>query len=250
VSNSPQSISVTYTMADQGVASIRVTPGFAVLRPGNTQALVVTARDAGGGTVPAFGVTYTSRSSGVATVNPLTGIVTAVAGGTAVIVATFSPAIADSLLVAVAANGVAVVSAIGDGRYFDVVGPGDPVVMRVSVDLRGVNPEELGSYNAQLDWTVARLTYTDTAQVADATGFGGSFSVNETAVGTGQLRFGAANANGHAGPTVSLVDVRFVAAPGAGAANPVLSLTDLTAAQTFTNLLPAALIVTGVVRVQ
>jgi hypothetical protein len=244
VGNSPQNISVTYNLA-QGVASIRVTPGFAVLRPGNTQLLVVTARDAAGGTLPATGVTFASRSTGVATVNPLTGTITAVGGGTAVIVATFSASIADSLVVAVAANGVAVVSAISNSRYFDVVSPGDTARITVTTHLAAVAPEELGSYNAQLDWSSARLTFASGAEVAG--GFTGTVP-NTNNVGTGQLRFGAADPNGHPGPNVALYLVKLVAA-SSGAGNVTLTLTDLSAAQTFVDLLPAALVVTGVVRV-
>jgi len=97
------------------LASIAITPGFVAARPGDNVTLTVTGRNATGGTTPTGALTFTSRTTGVATVNS-SGQVTAVAAGTAVIVAqaTANPAIADSILVAVAGNGTA--RASGDGQ--------------------------------------------------------------------------------------------------------------------------------------
>jgi len=50
-------------------------------------------------------------------------------------------------------------------------------------------------------------------------------------------------------PTVALLDIKLVAT-SAGSSPLTLTLTDLSAAETFIDLLPAALIVSGVVRVQ
>ncbi|OGT99732.1 MAG: hypothetical protein A2085_05795 [Gemmatimonadetes bacterium GWC2_71_10] len=247
VGNSPQNLTVTLNMTAQQLASIAITPGFVAARPGDNVALTVTGKNASGGTAPTGALTFTSRATGVATVNS-SGQVTAVAAGTAVIVAqaTANTAIADSIVVAVAGNGTATVSAVSNSRAFDLLRVGDTVRVRVAVDLRGVSPEKLGSYNAQLDWSAARLTFVSAETVTG--GFGGTI-INTTATGTGQLRFGAADPAGHAGPTVALLDIKLVAT-SAGSSPLTLTLTDLSAAETFIDLLPAALIVSGVVRVQ
>ncbi len=246
VANSPQNLTVSYQISVALIASVRLTPGFSVMRPTETQTLQVVARDAGGTQVPATGATFTSRSTGVATVNPTTGVVTAVGPGTAVLVGAVGT-IADSVVVAVAATGVAVASAVGDARAFDEARVGDTVRVLVAVNLRGVAPERLGSYNAQLDWTPATLRYVRTDVVAG--GFAAP-TVNSGNATSGQLRFGAADANGHAGPDVGLVTVIFVA-NAAGSTALTLTLTDLSTALTFVQLLPNnALVHSGRVRVQ
>jgi len=245
VANSPQNLSVTFQITAALIASVRLTPGFSVMRPTETQTVQLVARDAGGTQVPATGAAFTSRSTGVATVNPATGVVTAVGPGTAVLVGAVGT-IADSVVVAVAATGVAVASAVGDARAFDEARVNDTVRVLVAVNLRGVAPERLGSYNAQLDWTPAALRYVRTDVVAG--GFAAP-TVNSGGATSGQLRFGAADPNGHAGPDVGLVTVIFVA-NAAGSTSLTLTLTDLSASGTFANLLPSALVHSGRVRVQ
>jgi len=245
-SNSPQNASVTLTVVAALPASIAVTPGFGVIQPGGTLPLAVSAKDANGNPTSAGTVTFTSRNSGVATVNPSTGVVTGVAGGSAVIVATSAAGPADSMAVAVGASGSAVVSAIAGTRAFDSVGVGDTVRVLVQVDLSGVAPEKLGSYNDSLGWDPAVLTYVSNAVV------GGGFAaptVNTSLVGSGILRFGAADANGAAGPVVGLIQITFVA-QGAGSTAVAQTLSDLSAAGTFTQMLPQALVVGSQVRVQ
>jgi len=244
-SNSPQTATVTLTVVAALPASIAVTPGFGVIQPAGTLPLAVSAKDANGNPTPAGTVTYTSRNPGVATVNA-SGVVTGVAGGSAVIVATAAAGPADSMAVAVAASGSAVVSAIAGTRAFDSVGVGDTVRVLVQVDLSGVAPEKLGSYNDSLGWDPAVLTYVSNAAV------GGGFvapTVNTSLAGSGILRFGAADANGAAGPVVGLIQVTFVA-QGAGSTALAQTLSDLSAAGTFTQMLPQALVVGSQVRVQ
>jgi len=243
-SNSPQTVSVTFTVAAGGAAKLTLGPGYAVLAPAGTQALTLTATDAQNNPVSTAGATFTSRSPAVATVSGA-GLVTAVAGGSAVIVATLG-AVADSMTVAVAAAASVVVSAIGDGRAADVRQVGDTVRVLVSADLRGLSAQTLGSYNAQLAWSPTVLRYVRTDAVP------GGFvapTLNETATASGQLRFDAADANGAAGPSVGLVQVVFVAS-AAGSSPLTFSVSELWAAGSFANLLPAAVVYGGAVRVQ
>jgi hypothetical protein len=221
------------------IASIVMQPGFAVLRPGDTATLSVSAKDASGNSVAATGVGFTSRGTGIATVGSSTGLVTGVSSGTAVIVASAGTA-SDSALVAVPATGSAVVSATAAGRMFASAKVGDTVIATVAVSLRAISTELLGSYNAQLVWNAATLHYVSSAAV---TGGFAAPTVNETLTSTGQLRFGAADPNGSAG-SVALIAVKFVGA-AAGSSPLTLTLTDLSAAKTFTSLLPAALVVSG-----
>ena len=75
-----------------------------------------------------------------------------------------------------------------DGRAFRSALVNDTVRVLVAVDLSGVSPEKLGSYNAQLNWTTTALRYVRSENVA------GGFvapTLNETQTGSGQLRFGA-----------------------------------------------------------
>lgn len=245
VGNSPQNLTVTFQLTAALIASVRLSPGFSVMRPAQTQTLQLVARDGAGNQVPATGATFTSRTTRVATVNASSGAVSAADTGTTVIVGAIGP-VSDSVVVAVAGNGVAVASAIGDARAFDEARVGDTVRVLVAVNLSGVAPERLGSYNAQLDWTPATLRYVRTDVVAG--GFAAP-TVNSGNATSGQLRFGAADANGHAGPSVGLVTVIFVA-NAAGSTSLTLTLTDLSAAVTFANLLPSALVHSGRVRVQ
>jgi hypothetical protein len=180
----------------------------------------------------------------VATVSA-SGVVTAVAGGTSVIVATLG-GVSDSLVIAVAANGSAVASAIADGRAFRSANVNDTVKVLVAVDLSGVSPEKLGSYNMQLNWSTAVLRYVRAETVA------GGFvapTLNETQTASGQLRFGAADAVGHAGPAVGLVRVVYVA-NAAGSTPLTFAVSELSASGTFLNLLPAAIGTSSTVRVQ
>jgi hypothetical protein len=109
-----------------------------------------------------------------------------------------------------------------------------------------VAPEELGSYNATQNWTAGTLRYVRYETLAG--GFAAP-TVNENDAATGQLRFGAADANGAAGPAVALIEIVFVA-DAQGSSPLTLSLSDLSAAfSPFTNLLPAALIYSGAVSI-
>jgi len=243
-SNSPQNVSVSFTIvAASSLASITGTPGYAVMKAGDQLTYAVSGKDGSGNTVTPAGVSYASRSPAVASVNAATGVVTAVSSGTAVIVAqapTATGTTADSTLIVVAANGSPVVAAIGDGRGFDAAAVGGPVTVLVLVDLRAVAGDTLGSYNAQLDWSTAALTYVSSAAVAG--GFAAP-TVNETNVTSGHLRFGSADPNGSGG-AFALIKVNFTAA-AAGNSPLTLSLTDLSTAKTFVQLLPVAAIVSG-----
>jgi len=241
--NSPQNVAVTFTIAPPPLVTLTGTPGYRVMQPGDTVTFAVTGKDGSGNPATPFGLSYTSRTPGVATVNPATGLITAVSGGTAVIVAqapTASGTTADSTLVAIAAGGSAVVAAIGDGRAFDVAAVGNTLKVRVLVDLRGVPGDTLGSYNAQLNWNAATLTYVSSAVVAG--GFAAP-TLNETQTASGQLRFGSADPNGSGG-AFALIEVTFTAA-AAGSSPLTLALTDLSTAKTFIQLLPAAVVVSG-----
>jgi uncharacterized protein YjdB len=247
VANSPQSVTVTYALAVPPVSAITLTPGFAVLRAGDTTRLAVSGVDGLGNPVPSVtGATFTSRNTAVATV-AANGLITGVAPGSVVIVGTITPTIQDSMLVIVAGTGSAVAYALAADREFATARVNDTVRVRVSVDLRAVAPEKLGSYNDSLLWDPAVLRYVRSGPVAG--GFAAP-TINELSAPSGLLRFGSADPNGAAGPTVALIDVVFVAqASGAGALS--LRVSDLSAAlQPFTNLLPAAVIHAGVVRVQ
>ena len=241
--NSPQSITVTFNIAPPALATLTGTPGYSVLLQGNTFTYAVTGKDGSNNPVTPFGLSYTSRSPAVATVNAATGLITAVSSGTAVIVAqapTATGTTADSTLVVIPAAGSAVVAAVGDARAFDVAKVGDTLTVRIVVDLRGVTGDTLGSYNAQLDWSTARLTYVSSAAVAG--GFAAP-TINETNTGAGHLRFGSADPVGSAG-AFALIEVKFVGA-ATGNSPLTLSLTDLSTAKTFVQLLPTAVILSG-----
>ena len=244
--NSPRNVTVSFTVVPALPVSIALTPGFGVVRPGLTLPLAVSAKDVNGNPTPAGTVAYVSRSTGVATVNAATGVITGVAGGTATIVATSAVGPRDSITVAVAANGSAVLAAIADTRYFDVRLVGDTVRVLVEVNLAGVAPEKLGSYNDSLGWDPAVLRY-----VSDATVAGGFVAptVNNTGAASGVLRFGAADAAGNAGPAVGLIRITFVA-QAAGTTTLAQTPSDLSAAGSFLQMLPQALVVGSQVKVQ
>lgn len=228
---SPQTVSVTLTVTPGAAAVLVVTPGFGVVRPTQTQALTLVARDAFNNVVPTGSATYVSRTPVAATVSA-GGVVTGVASGAAVIVATLG-GVSDSTVIAVAGNNATVVSAIADGRAFRTAAVGDTVRVLVAAELSGISPEKLGSYNAQLNWGTTALRYVRSETVA------GGFTapvLNETLTSSGQLRFGAADANGAAGPSVGLVRVVFVA-NASGATGLTLAVTELSASGTLVNLL-------------
>lgn len=245
VGNSPQVVSVTFTVAPPPISGIVAGPGFAVLRPGEQVTVAVEGRNATGQSVPVSGVSFVSRAPGVATVNSTTGLVSGVAGGSAVIVAS-AAGFSDSVLVVVAANGTSVVSAVADGRNFDRARVGDTVRVLVAVDLRAVAPESLGSYTVRLNWAPAQIRYIRTEAISGAA-LQNPF-VNSTGVTSGQLVFGAADPVGKGG-AFALLRVIYVA-EASGSTALTLNLDDLTAARTFTDLLPGAVMVSGVVRVQ
>jgi hypothetical protein len=241
--NSPQNVSVTFTIAPPPLVTLTGTPGYGVLLPGNTVTYAVTGKDGSNNPVTPFGLSYSSRNAAVATVGATTGVITAVSSGIAVIVAqapTATGTTADSMLVVVPANGSPVVAAIGDGRAFDAAGVGNTVTVLVLVDLSAAPGNALGSYNAQLGWNPSQLTYVSSGAVAG--GFAAP-TINATNVSTGQLRFGSADPTGSSG-AFGLIQVTFTAA-SAGTTPLTLALTDLSTAQTFVQLLPAAVIVSG-----
>ncbi len=250
--NSPQTVAVTFTIAPAvpaPLARIVVTPGFGLFAPTGTLPLAVQGFDAGGGTVPVTGLRYLSRSPGVASVDSLTGVVAPTGGGSAVIVASApggAGTVYDSMLVAVAGSGVAVVfPQLDNGRAFGSALVGDTVHLAVAVYIGAVPGEVLGSYTAQLNWDPAVLRYVGAAA---SPAFAGSTTFNETATGSGQLRFGAADANGVPGPQLALVQIVFVAAT-AGGSPLTLAVTDLSGVSpTFTQMVTSALVLsTGVV---
>lgn len=238
------SAQVTVSTSGPAIASLAVQPGYAVLGLGGTASLTVTAKDANGNPVSAGGVTYASRSPGIVSVGA-SGTVTALGAGTAVIVAS-AGSVADSMLVAAPAAGSAVVTALAATAYHDVVKAGDTVKVLVMADLRAVPAEVLGSYNAQLVWNPATLQYVRSDTLPGSLAGGPTINAGQAATGT--LRFGAADPNGLGGQ-VTLLEVVFTAA-ASGTTTAALSLTDLSAAKTFTNLLPAAALVSGVVTVR
>ena len=150
------------------------------------------------------------------------------------------------MTVAVAARGSVVVSGIADGRAADVHLIGDTVRVLVTADVASIAPQLLGSYNAQLGWNPAVLRYVRTDVMT-----GGFVSpvLNETQTSSGVLRFGAADANGTPGPSAGLVLAVFVA-DATGSTPLTLTVSELWAAGTFANLLPAAVVYGGAVRVQ
>jgi hypothetical protein len=226
------------------IASVAVAPGFGVVTVGGTMQLGVTARDGAGNTVPAGSVSFTSRSAGVASVSTA-GVVTGVSGGTATIVATAS-GVSDSMLVAVAADSVAVAAPVADARFFGEASAGDTVRVQMGVDIRGAAPEKLGSYNARLTWTTGQLRFVRT----ETAGAFGAPVTNPDSTSVGVLRFSAADANGATGPAILLLTAVYVA-EAAGSTPLALTLTDLSATgPSFLQMLPKALVLSSSVRVR
>jgi hypothetical protein len=247
-SNTPQAVTVTFDILPVPLVRMVLTPGFVILPlPGGTLPLVTYGFDATGEPAPTLDLRYTSRTPSVATVGP-TGVVTAVAGGSAVIVDSApgtTGMVYDSTLIAVAPSGVAVAFPVSNGRAFGSAQVGDTVHVVIAVNIGALPGEKLGSYNAQLNWDPAVLQYVHTAPAAFA-----APTVNELNTSTGELRFGAADAAGAPGPLIALVDVKFVAT-SAGASALTFALTDLSGiTPTFTQMLPAALVLSGGVQVK
>ncbi len=223
---------------------VLVTPGYGNVGVGASVALDGAVVDALNNPLRLFSVEYASRNPAIATV-AADGVVTGVAAGTAVIVvgAPDFPSFADSALVTVAPDSTVVVSATSNLRGFQAVDVGDTVTVDVTVDMRFVAPEVLGSYNAVLSWNAAVLSFVDVQP--------GDFLLPETNTAntaSGELRFAQADANGVAGVVV-VASVRLVAlASGAGAA--AVSITELSAAQSFTNLLSQVIVTNGTVTVR
>ena len=246
--NSPQSVAVTFDVRPIPLVRMVVAPGFGVLQPAGTLPLAVAGFNSSDGPAPTFGLRYASRSPGVATVDSLTGVVTALSRGSAVVVASAPGAtgtVYDSTLVAVAPTGTAVAAPLVGGRAFAEAKTGDTVRVAVTVNIGSVPGEELGSYNAQMNWAPAALQY-----VSTATGGFAAPVVNEGGVTGGELRFGAADAAGTPGPAIVVVNVKLVAG-ATGASQLALSLTDLSGiSPTFTQMLTQALVLSGGVQVK
>lgn len=238
--NSPQAVSVTFTVAatPSSLATLVITPGFRVMVPGDTMTLQVVGKDAAGNPVAVTGLSFLSRYPSVATVNASTGLVTAV-GPTNVVIVAQAPSgagtVADSIMVDVPPTGAAVVSAQFGAREFAVAKAGDTVVAQVVANLVAVPGEVLGSYDIELDWNPADLTYVRSGSVSG--GFAAP-TINDTQAGSGVLRFGSADPNGSVSP-VALIQITFVAKTAGTTSQLLLPMpSDLSAAKTFTNLLP------------
>jgi hypothetical protein len=252
-SNSPRTVTVTFDLRAAPLAAIQATPGFQVMLVADTVRLQISGKDGSGGAVTPTGLRFQSRTPGVVRVDSMTGLMTGVAAGTAVVVASATGAtggVLDSMLVAVPASGQAVAYLTTNGRSFASARVGDTLRVMTGVDLRAVPGEKLGSYNAQLDWTPAVATFQSIGAVLVG-GFAAP-TVNTGNAASGQVRFGAADAAGATALPVGLAAVTLVAGANGNSAL-TFTLTDLSAALTFTNLLtraPAALVVSGAVRVQ
>ena len=249
-SNSPRTVTVTFTIVPVPLVRMVLAQGYAILPPAGTLQLGVQGFNATSGPAPTFGLRFTSRMPSVATVDSLTGVVTAAAGGAAVIVAAApgtTGTVADSTLVAVAANGVAVALPVGNGHAFGNALVGDTVHVVVAVNIGAVTGDKLGSYNAQLNWSSSVLQYVSVSR--DTTYFTAPV-LNETATASGQLRFIAADPSGAAGPMIALVDVKFVAV-ASGASPLTFALTELySSIWPFADILPQALVLSGGVQVK
>jgi hypothetical protein len=249
--NAP-SVTVTFVVLPSPLVSMLVLPGFFVLQPADTLRFYVLGYNATGGSTPTPGLRFTSRAPAVAAVDSLTGRVTGVAPGTAVILMSAPGAsgpVLDSALIAVPTGGQAVAFAAATFSSFATARVGDTVDVLVGVYLGAVSGEKLGSYVAQLSWTPGVLHYVSTAAVPTA-GFAAPLP-DTTNAGSGQLLFSASDTTGMVGPAIGLAHVRFVATSTTTGPSPVgLALTDLTAASTFTNLLPGALVLSASIQVK
>jgi len=228
---------VLVTQSGPSLASLTVTPGFRVMLPGDTVTLQVSGKDASGNPVAVSGVTFVSRAPSVATVSATTGLVTAI-GPTNVVIVAQAPSgagtVADSTSIDVPPAGTSVVAAQFGGREFGTANVGDTLVALVVADLRAVSGEVLGSYDIQLNFDTADLTYVRSGAV---TGGFAAPTINDTQADSGVIRFGSADPNGSATP-VSLIQITFVAKGAGTTSQLLLTPSDLSAAKTFTNLLP------------
>jgi hypothetical protein len=203
--------------------------------------------DALGNPLGIYPVQWMSRSPAVASVGA-TGTVTGVAPGTAVIFLSapdFSgdPAFTDSALVVVPAAGGVVVSTTANQRAFVTGAVGDTIVVDVTADMTFTAGELLGSYNAVLNWDPAVLSFVDVQ-----TGDFPTPELNTNNVGSGELRFAQANANGTGGAVV-IARVRLVA-QAAGSSSAAVTISEMSAAQTFTNLINQVTVANGTVTIQ
>ncbi|MDH5804930.1 MAG: Ig-like domain-containing protein [Gemmatimonadota bacterium] len=231
--------STNIVLVGDAPSGIQVTPGYANLLVGATANLTATLFDGNGN--PTTGTpTWTSRSTGVATVDA-NGVVTGVAAGTAVIVAQAAP-VADSVTVTVGIPGQVIATTSVGGRTFGSGTVGVDVVVDVAVDMALAGSELLGSYNATLTWDPAVLTFA-AVEVGDFA----LPEINTADVATGSLRFAQINANGLGGSVV-IVRVRFAAA-ATGSTVPAAAFAEMSAAQTFTNLLPKVTVTNATVRI-
>lgn len=222
--------------------SVRVGPGFLNVAGGSTGTL----RDSvfSRGVLLPVRATWVSRATAVATVDA-SGVVTGVAPGTAVVAATATGAavVGDSVSVVVPPAGNVVVRTVANGRSFRRARVGDTVTVDLLADMQFTPNEKLGSYNATLTWDAAVLTFLDVQN--------GTFAaptVNSSNVSAGELRLGAADANGQSG-NVAVARVRFRAAQ-AGSTVPTVVISEMSAAVTFTNLINRVTVANGHVTVR
>jgi hypothetical protein len=223
---------------------LRIQPGFEIVAAGGTVQLGADLIDADGVVIgPPNSVTWTSRSPSAASVSG-DGLVTAGSAEATVRIVATSGSFSDSILVRVPAPGGDVpFTAIADGRSFARPQAGDTILVVVNADMAYAGGELLGSYNAELTWNQAILTFVD----VQSGGFG-TRTVNDTQTQQGSLRFSAADATGASGD-VGVATIRFVA-QGTGSAALQLAITEVSAAQTFTNLLSIRTVTVGSVTVR
>jgi hypothetical protein len=223
-------------------AVVVLAPGFLNLASGGTATVEDSVFDAQGNYL-GLEVDWASRSTGVATVSS-TGTVTAVAAGSAVIVGTTVGAgtVGDSLIVTIPPAGDVVARTLSNGRTYGTASVGETVVVDVMFDMQFTSGELLGSYNATLTWDSSVLTYVDVQ-----TGDFASPTVNDSNAGSGELRFGSADASGVDGGVV-VARVRFVAA-AQGSTTATVAVSEVSAARTFTNLISRLTVTNGFVTV-
>jgi hypothetical protein len=224
-----------------------MSPGYANVGVGGSTSFTGAVVDALGNPLGIYPVQWMSRSPAVASVGA-TGTVTGVAPGTAVIFLSapdFSgdPAFTDSALVVVPAAGGVVVSTTANQRAFVTGAVGDTIVVDVTADMTFTAGELLGSYNAVLNWDPAVLSFVDVQ-----TGDFPTPELNTNNVGSGELRFAQANANGTGGAVV-IARVRLVA-QAAGSSSAAVTISEMSAAQTFTNLINQVTVANGTVTIQ
>jgi hypothetical protein len=144
--------------------------------------------------------------------------------------------VSDSTDVDVPPAGTSVVSAQFGGREYATAKVGDTLVAQVVANIRAVSGEVLGSYDITLTFNTADLTYVRSDPVSG--GFAAP-TINDTqAADSGVVRFGSADPNGSTTP-VALIQITFVAKTSGTTSQLLLPMpSDLSAAKTFTNLLP------------